>query len=505
MANSRQRNDLYRLRGDVRLERDPATGQGGGGWRVVDPSLARAIKLGDADAQLLRALVAGAPLATLVRQLRQTPDQLQTRLAALARLYLLEGKRAQLRVALQAERTAFAKQLQTPAQGEPLEWLTGADPPRHACQGTGTCCGATFLGPLTAADATRVRTLTFGTRLGPAQQGQPAQVLRLGVGQPIGPDQVLESVRVDGKDYLGMARGEDEHCLAQGEDLLCDIHREHGSAAKPVACRLFPLRFYRSPQGIHVSLLLACDGYTRARDAAGPWPERETEVRALLAEGAPAPRLTLPCELTPGMPLPSADWWQLRREFQAAEPAEPDAHAWLLAIVLRAQAEGQKRAAALAEGEATQTLPRLEGLAEALQRPQQTLGLERTTDLARHLQQRVAELVQRGARHDAERLADLRLALLGLQDRLALSPRGNYRCEPAVLRHLSDVVANDIQAHIALGHVDAGLRTLTRRLLVVEALACSLAQRAGREVVEAADTTRALHVVYRSEPDLAGL
>lgn len=496
---------IYRLRSDIRLERDPSAGTAATGWRAVDPSLARTIKLGDADAQLLRALAGGATLAALVKQLRQPPAQLHTRLAALARLYLLQGKRSQRRVALQAERTDFAKQLQNHAAVEPLEWLTGADPPRHACQGTGTCCGATFLGPLTDADAARVRQLTFGTRLGPAQRGLPAQTIRLGVGQSVGPEQVLESVQRGGREYLGMARGEDEHCLAQGEDLLCDIHREHGSAAKPVACRLFPLRFYRSPRGIHVSLLLACDGYERARAAAGPWPEREQEVRALLQEGAPAPRLTLPCELTPGLPLASADWWRLRGAFQAAEPVEPDAHAWLLAIVQIAQLEGQRLSAELSEGDDTQTLPRLAGLAQALLQPHQTLGADRTAEAAADLQLRMAELRQRGARHDAERLADLRLALLGLQEGLALSPRGKFSGEPDALRQLSDVVANDVQAHIALGHLDAGLRTLTRRLLVVEALACSLAARAARTTVTAADTTRALHVVYRSEPDIAAL
>ncbi len=496
---------MYRLRSDVRLERDPAAAAGGGGWRAVDPALARAIKLGDSDARLLQALAGGATPATLARQLRQTPEEIHTRLAALARLYLLQGKRAQLRVALQAERTGFAKQLLQPAQAEPLEWLTGADPPRHACQGTGTCCGATFLGPLTDADAARVRKLTFGTRLGPAQHGQAAAVLRLGVGEAIGPEQILESVHRDGREYLGMARGQDEHCLAQGQDLLCDIHREHGSAAKPVACRLFPLRFYRSPLGIHVSLLLACDGYQRARAAAGAWPEREPEIRALLQEGAPAPRLTLPFELTPGLPLSSVEWWQLRSEFQAAEPQQADAHAWLLAIVERAHLEGQRRSAALAEGSEIDILPRLEGLAQALAQPQTTLAPQRTAECADQLDQRSHDLLRRGARHDAERLADLRLAVLALQDGLALAPRGNFSATAEALRQLSDVVANDVQAHIALGHLDAGLRTLTRRLLVVEALACSLARRAGRAEVAAPDTTRALHVVYRSEPDIAAL
>jgi hypothetical protein len=77
--------------------------------------------------------------------------------------------------------------------------------------------------------------------------------------------------------------------------------------------------------------------------------------------------------------------------------------------------------------------------------------------------------------------------------------------EPLVLRHLCDVVANDMQAHVVLGHLDAGLRTLTRRLLLTEAVACSLASRDGRAQVSAQDSTRALHVVYRSEPDIAGL
>lgn len=492
---------IYRLRSDVRLERDASSAHPGGAWRAVDPSLARVVKLGDGDARLVRALAKGGSPAALAKELQQPPEEIALRLSALARLYLLSGKRSQRRVELQAEKQAFARQLQQPPAAEALEWLQGQDPPRHACQGTGTCCGATFLGPLNAADEQRVRQLTFGTRLGPGSSAP----LRLGVGQAMGPDQLFETVTLGGRDYVGMARGEDERCLAQGDDLLCDIHREHGAEAKPVACRLFPLRFYRSPQGIHVSLLLACDGYARAREAAGPWPERDPEVRALLAEGAPAPKVAVPVELSPGLPLAWAEWQALRAQLLAAEPQEPDGHAWLAAAVQIVEGEGRRRAQAVAEGPETATPPRLDGLLASLDQPQRAVEGERSAQIQAQLQARIDRLHQRGERRDAERLGDLLAGVQALQQGLALAPRGPLSAEPAALRHLCDVVANDLQAHVILGHLDAGLATLTRRLLLAEALACSLAARAGRSQVSAEDTTRALHVVYRSEPDVAAL
>ncbi len=492
---------VYRLRSDIRLERDAASGISGAAWRVVDPSLSRAIKLGDGDARMVRALAKSGSPAALAKELGQTQEEIAVRLAGLARLYLFSGKRTQLRIALQAERQAFARQLQQAPAADALEWLQGQDPPRHACQGNGTCCGATFLGPLTAEDVQRVGRLTFGTRLGPGSSGPK----RLGAGQSTGPDQLFETVALGGRDYLGMARGEDERCLAQGEDLLCDIHREHGADAKPVACRVFPLRFYRSPQGIHVSLLLACDGYARARGAAGPWPARDPEIRALLAQGAPAPKLAVPVELSPGLPISWEDWRALRQQMLDSEPAEPDAHGWLTAVLQAAQEYGQRHATALAEGAETVTAPRLGGLAEALIRPAASLTPERSAEVQQQLTQRIAHLTDRGDRHDAQRLSDLLAGLQALQQGLALAPRGSMGAEPLVLRHLCDVVANDMQAHVVLGHLDAGLRTLTRRLLLTEAVACSLASRDGRAQVSAQDSTRALHVVYRSEPDIAGL
>lgn len=492
---------VYRLRSDVQLTRDTASGASGAAWRAVDPSLARVLKLGDGDARLLRALAKGGGVAALAKETGQSREETAARLAGLARLYLLSGKRSQRRIGLQAEREAFARQLQQPAAAQPLEWLGGQDPPRHACQGTGSCCGATFLGPLSDADAARVRQLSFGTRLGPGSSGPR----RLGAGQAIGPDQLFEVVTLGDRDYTGMARGEDERCLAQGDDLLCDIHREHGAAAKPVACRLFPLRMYRSPQGVHVSLLLACDGYSRARAAAGPWPERDPEVRALLAEGAPAPKLAVPVELSPGLPLAWAEWQALREALWAAEPSEPDGHAWLAAALQAVEAAGQQRAEALAEGSETVTPPRLDGLVASLAQPRHTLTAARAEAVAAQLQARVAQLEQRGERRDAQRLADLLAGVRALQQGLALAPRGSLTADAAALRHLADIVANDLQAHVALGHLDAGLRTLTRRLLLAEAVACAVAARDGRQRVSADDTTRALHVVYRSEPDVAAL
>lgn len=474
----------FLLRSSVQLGRD------GGQAIVRDPTLGRAIRLGESDAKLVQALGKGGTPSQLAKTSGLSEAEVWSRLRGLARLYLLQGKRSQARIALQSEREAFQKQCQEPTATEAIEWPLGRDPPQHGCVGTGTCCGASFLGPLTPRDKVRVGGLSFGSKQ------------RFQAGDP-----VFETVVFGGREHVGMARDpQTERCLAQGDDLLCDVHREHGMEAKPVACRQFPLRFYRTPKGVHVSLLLACDGYDRARDAAEPWPDREQEVRKLLGQEAVAVRAALPFELAPGLPVPAAAWWQLRDELFALEPeGDADPHTWLAAVLQRADEAIAAREAELAEApELTGDRP-LARLTAALRAPATLYDTAKLADRRVQLQTRAADLRQRGHRHDAERLDDLERALAAQQTGRALQPRGTFQASRPALRHLHDVVANDLQVQVALGHLDAGLQNLVRRLLLAEALACDLAQRAGRTTVEAADTTRALHVVYRSEPDLAAL
>lgn len=482
----------YQLRTSIRLARD------GGQWLLRDAALGRSVRLGEVDARVVRALQGGTTLAQLASAAQLDPDEAARRLTGLARLYLLQGPRAQQRIALQAERDAFTATCKQPAGSQPLEFPLGRDPPQHGCVGTGTCCSASFLGPLTSADAVRVGQLAFGRRL-----------------RHLAGDDVFERVAFGGREHIGMQRESDDgRCIAQGDDLLCDIHAEHGAAAKPVACRQFPLRFYRSPAGVHVSLLLACDGYDRSRDAAAAWSTREAEIRALLTEDATAVRVAMPFEWSAGVAVAAEAWWQLREALFSLEPvAGPDVladpHAWLAAVLAAVEAQIQATEDGLREGPDIRWPSRLARMRAGLAAATGLYDPAAVEATCAGLAERAQALQGRGLRSEAQRLHDFAAGVRAQGTGVALdrmaAGASRLTATPAAWRHLNDIVANDLQLQVALGHLDAGLGNLTRRLLLAEAVACHLARAAGRTVVDTADTTRALHVVYRSEPDLTAL
>ena len=417
--------------------------------------------MGDRD----RALLADLQKPRTFKQLQQHPD-LAARLTALARLYLLAGPRSDARMALQT-----GKDPQVRAQ---LLWPPGRQPPHHGCVGTGTCCSASFLGPVFAADAQRVSALQW----------------------PRKREKLFETVRFRGQEVRGMARDDNGRCEAQGEDLLCAIHLAHGLPAKPVTCRQFPLRFHRSPDGVHVSLLLACDGYERARQAAQPWPERAAEIHALLAEGAAAPQLALPVTLSAGLPIAWPDWQALRAQFFAAEPATPQPREWLDRVLQLAEGALVQRQAELAEGLEIAWQSDLHVLRAGLHAPSLLWPAPVRADAIADL--RAAADTLTGARaRDGLRLRQLADGLAHLAAELPLTDDAR--------QHLHDIVANDLAAYVVVGELDAGLGNLTRRLLLAHGVAAALASQAGKPQIDAKDTTQALHVVYRSEPELTWL
>ena len=277
-------------------------------------------------------------------------------------------------------------------------------------------------------------------------------------------------------------------------------------AAKPVPCRQFPLRFHRSPRGVHVSLLLACAGYDRAREAAGTWPEREAEVRGLLAEGAAAPAVAVPFELAAGVPMAAKQWWQLASRWSALARQWPgDVRGWLAAVIddfeaLLANLEGRLR-----EGGAVVWAPATTGLAQALRVPADLpFDPEVVVEHGLELVERSQALAQ-DSPADAKRLGLLAHAFEALLEGRAMVPRGMSPATEGAGQHLADVVANDLPLQVALGHVDAGLASLARRLLLVDALACHLTAGQGHAETDTHHTTAALACVTRSEPDVVAL
>ncbi len=74
----------------------------------------------------------------------------------------------------------------------------------------------------------------------------------------------------------------DGSCPFLGEDGLCAIHKEHGPDEKPLACRLYPFHFVRSPAGILVSLRFSCPAV--AAGTGPPAAEAEDALRGLARE-----------------------------------------------------------------------------------------------------------------------------------------------------------------------------------------------------------------------------
>lgn len=478
----------YRLRSGLQIHRVD------GRWQLRDRALRRAMRLGDRDARVLRLLGEGRGrrLDQLAKDLG-SEDEARTRLGALSRLYLLSGKRAQERIRLGAEGADFAKALAAAAADPAADAAqvevrlpTWRDPPRHSCVATGACCSASFLGPMSEPDRVRVSALTLGARAR-VDQGSEA----------------LESVDFRGQELWGMRR-EAGTCVALGDDGLCDLHAEHGYDIKPIPCRQFPLRFHRTPWGLHVSLLLACEGYDRARGEAADWSTREAEVRGFLAEGARVPASAVPFEWSAGVPASVADTRALLGELAEGEPdAAGSPRAWLAEVIRRFERAALARDAALREGDDVAAELATAGLATLLDGDAPWFA-----DLSAHkaaLFERAETLADRDEPADALRLRRFARGLDALTAGLSTQGAGALGLAPLARRHLLDIVANDLSAQVALGHVDAGLANLAVRLRFAEALACAFAADEGRAEVSAKDTTLALKVAYRSEPDLTAL
>jgi Fe-S-cluster containining protein len=464
----------YRLRAGVTLRRDAA-----GRLELRDAALRRVMRLGQQDGRLAAALAGkGTSYDGLRRALGAAAEETSARLSAFAALYLLDGKRAALQLRLAA--------LQPPAtapQALPLRWLEGPDPPRHRCMAVGACCSSSFLGPMTAADRERVVGLKMGARA------------RVRVGAD-----AIEELDFDGQIYTGMAR-EAGRCVAQGDDGLCDVHAEHGMDTKPVPCRQFPLRFHRAREAIHVSLLLACEGYDRGRFEASPdWPEREAEVRALLGAGGVAVALAWPPRYSAGLPVEEGPFWALQAELCAlGGVGEVDARGWLSAALGRFEAAASAHADALREGDAVALGPQLAPAYATLRGDAWSAGA--LDEMAAALRARAEALRARDEPADSARLARLALVFVSL----ATPPSAATTLSPVAARLLADIVANDLPAAVAIGEVDVGLAKLARRVVVAEADMRLRATAAGRTEVSGVDATLALKLVARSDPDVTAL
>jgi lysine-N-methylase len=85
--------------------------------------------------------------------------------------------------------------------------------------------------------------------------------------------------------------GRDGQCPVLADDQLCRIHGQHGEAAKPRACRIFPYTFVATPTGVRVGLSWACPAVV---DGEGPrLDEQRGEIEALFSGAVDGTRYLL--------------------------------------------------------------------------------------------------------------------------------------------------------------------------------------------------------------------
>ena len=95
---------------------------------------------------------------------------------------------------------------------------------------------------------------------------------------------VWESASLAGTRGRYLKRRADGACLFLGQDSLCEIHRHHGEAFKPLACRMFPFHFVAGPPQAPptATAYFACSSV--AAGEGKPLAQRRKDLEALLAE-----------------------------------------------------------------------------------------------------------------------------------------------------------------------------------------------------------------------------
>lgn len=115
-------------------------------------------------------------------------------------------------------------------------------PVRHRCTASGMCCEGHLI-CVSKSEAASVR------KLAPQLVAYDPNVPQ------IDPVTVIEDAGEESELALTMVDG---HCLFLGDDRLCMIHKHLGAEAKPLICRLFPLRVVNTEEGFRVGITSRC-------------------------------------------------------------------------------------------------------------------------------------------------------------------------------------------------------------------------------------------------------
>lgn len=225
-----------------------------------DEELELRLELDGTTASVARALDQERALPELARMTGLDDARVCRAVELLARSFLLDDEAG--REAVADARAARAWQA-TPAAEIPLLLPPGA---RFTCTGCGSCCGFQSIGPVQP----EVLEAAWHER-------EALQRETRGAGMFVSVD--TGTGRSDPPPVL--CRLQDGVCVFLAADDRCILHREHGEKAKPACCRVFPLRFVATPQGVAVSMLNECRGFVQARKGQ-PLAEQQDALRSLI-------------------------------------------------------------------------------------------------------------------------------------------------------------------------------------------------------------------------------
>ncbi len=228
----------------------------GGNPALDDPVFERTLELGPISVTLAEQLDGRTSLAALLdRAASRHPSSPRAEIEAAFRGLLLanliEGEDSRA-VAARVERAREAG-------AADAHVVPGS---RFACQGSGACCQNYALGPLTAADRRAIDSLDVESQFpdlgpGPYYEERPSD---------------------DGESWYLKQRG--ERCIFLRPDHRCGIHAAFGGEKKPGLCRIYPLTWSRTVDG-----LMIYDGGECASFAASArsGPSLQHELPRLLA------------------------------------------------------------------------------------------------------------------------------------------------------------------------------------------------------------------------------
>jgi Fe-S-cluster containining protein len=143
---------------------------------------------------------------------------------------------------------------------------------RFSCHGCGTCCRIYSVVPV--GDAERDRILAGTRALAPHVAAPPEAWFSERS------DQAADGLR------WRIAHRASGDCIFLDPRGLCLVHAHLGLEAKPLTCRLFPLRIARRPDGTVATLRLECDSLARSRDDGEPLERQRAWIDAVARDSA---------------------------------------------------------------------------------------------------------------------------------------------------------------------------------------------------------------------------